>query len=977
MEEELVKSFKVLRGPLQKSASLRAYALTSIRRLLKHAKTVENLKLAHSTFGEWCLQGLRSSSWDIRTAAVATLEVFVRSRSSVPSTVTRHNRVVALELLHNLWQKNKISTQETTVLALTKVAQLCGEEELNIVLVRLVEYLGHPSQYISGLVYSQLQKLAIPYDFRVAALFRPFWRTIGVVVIQNFQTRPIIAQNLCDLLGVNVEGLLLLTEEFVLPHLVLSRKQNLILKIAHAHGPSISPFSLCFQRRNLAAILSFLILRVSGNTEETIMELLAEVSPDFNDNDLTDWVRQCPATIACELLKAIVDAGEARSSRAHQALRFLAQLDQRRSNRSSNTKKTDYLGNFLESHVLGIVTEFTIVLTDLESKESNIEKRRCITAIGELVKVGKDRYLPALPQICACLRSTMDDKGLCNSSFASWAILIKNLTEEYIEPLIDQTFALIVRYWDDFEPSTQELAHSLISELLKKSAHLFQDIFALIPSLASIPLMAKFEGELGAKRRQLDDQHGLVVFAERLRNENEAVVEQALKELIPQLKLKSQFIQQAILREPPEMFVAELTRALLDCCARLYGNPAITTLCGECLGKIGCLDPNRIESTREKKSVMVLYNFSKADETCDFVLHFLEHYLVGAFRAATTTRAQGFLAWAIQELLKVCEIGESLKSQSSFSNATYRKWINLPEDVQQTLTPFITSRYTVGAMPLPATLPRPFFSPTKDHSTWLRLIVSDLLSKSSNNNASLIFDVCARLIKGQDISIPTFLLPFAALCVVVCGIENDKAQFVDEIVSILKQPLTGNHATDENIKLCSESAFQILDYMSKWVQLRKKMYSAAVGKMDGDTSLEDAAAQIQSVEAVLEALPPDLISRRAVECNSYSRALFHWEQYIRQSKATAENPDELLERLQLIYAQIDEPDGIEGISAQLNTLNIDQQMLEHQKAGRWVAAQSWYELQLYQAPNDSEVQFNLLTCLRETGQYGKSCDIAR
>src|SRR4030095_1345126 len=121
----------------------------------------------------------------------------------------------------------------------------------------------------------------------------------------------------------------------------------------------------------------------------------------------------------------------------------------------------------------------------------------------------------------------------------------------------------------------------------------------------------------------------------------------------------------------------------------------------------------------------------------------------------------------------------------------------------------------------------------------------------------------------------------------------------------------------------------------------------------------------------LEALPPDLISRRAVECSSYSRALFHWEQYIRQFKATAENPDDLLERLQLIYAQIDEPDGIEGISAQLNTLNIDQQMLEHQKAGRWGAAQSWYELQLYQAPNDSEVQFNLLTCLRETGQYGK------
>ena len=140
--------------------------------------------------------------------------------------------------------------------------------------------------------------------------------------------------------------------------------------------------------------------------------------------------------------------------------------------------------------------------------------------------------------------------------------------------------------------------------------------------------------------------------------------------------------------------------------------------------------------------------------------------------------------------------------------------------------------------------------------------------------------------------------------------------------------------------------------------------------------------QISSVDAVLNVIPADVISRRAVECKSFSRALFHWEQFIRQQRdqhlaaSVSFNLEPLYERLQEIYTQIDEPDGIEGISSHLQILNIDQQILEHRKAGRWTAAQSWYELQLTEMPNDLNVQYNLLTSLKESGQHGK-CYIFR
>lgn len=132
------------------------------------------------------------------------------------------------------------------------------------------------------------------------------------------------------------------------------------------------------------------------------------------------------------------------------------------------------------------------------------------------------------------------------------------------------------------------------------------------------------------------------------------------------------------------------------------------------------------------------------------------------------------------------------------------------------------------------------------------------------------------------------------------------------------------------------------------------------------------------VKSVVDTIPPELISRRAIECKSYPRALFYWEQHIRdvrekdRGKATdATASTAQLQRLQDIYTQIDEPDGIEGISAHLHVLDIDQQILGHRKAGRWTAAQSWYEIQLAERPEDVEVQLNLLTCLKESGQHGK------
>ena len=133
--------------------------------------------------------------------------------------------------------------------------------------------------------------------------------------------------------------------------------------------------------------------------------------------------------------------------------------------------------------------------------------------------------------------------------------------------------------------------------------------------------------------------------------------------------------------------------------------------------------------------------------------------------------------------------------------------------------------------------------------------------------------------------------------------------------------------------------------------------------------------QISEVEGFLASIPAQAIADRAMECGSYARALFNWEQYIRQNRAIipsarmSQGEEDIYGRLQDIYAHIDEPDGLEGIGAHLAFLTEEQQVVHHAKAGRWAAAQAWYELRLAAEPNNTKLQTSLLECLRETGQY--------
>ena len=246
-------------------------------------------------------------------------------------------------------------------------------------------------------------------------LFAPYWRTIAVTVIQDIHRRPQIVQQISDLLAMSVSDFLSMTQVHTVPFFVLTKKQDILQRIADACGQSI--MVLCREHNNLAAFLSCVLLRTSSDVESLVMALLNSVSPEFGNVDCAELLKSEPQSTAAELLRAAGENDEVKRpkvcrsletsismrsnwSKAHQALQFLAETTHGRSVSGRGTaRKTDLIGQFFETHVLGIMALLADTINDGKGPQPTLEKIRCLGAIREMIRLAKSHVSNGLPQV--------------------------------------------------------------------------------------------------------------------------------------------------------------------------------------------------------------------------------------------------------------------------------------------------------------------------------------------------------------------------------------------------------------------------------------------------------------------------------------------------------------------------------------------------------------------------------------------------
>lgn len=395
--------------------------------------------------------------------------------------------------------------------------------------------------------------------------------------------------------------------------------------------------------------------------------------------------------------------------------------------------------------------------------------------------------------------------------------MLSHLEEEDIEALIETSFFIVGRYWSDLNASTAEVAKNMLTLLLDQHEAVVSSYVSRLPSLAHISALSGIDSRLNKLRPALVAEEALDIFAQRISHDNSGVVQQALKELVPYLKDNQSALYTSAISQRPDAVITTLLRGLLDCACKHAGTQTdIPQLCAECVGLIGCLDSNRIETVREQRSIVILNNFETANEMTDFTLFLLEVVLVPAFLSATDTKLQGFLSFAMQELLDRSEIKAACDMQSTGmlgGSEIYRKWIALPETVREVVTPFLSSHYMVAPM-VPAPIEYPLFRPERLYANWLRSFAIDLLRKGQSPFADMIFEPLTRVIRVKDLSTAEFLLPYLVLHILTGSrsTQLERDQVVGELMGILQhQPeKDASYLEREDMKrFCHVSVLQI------------------------------------------------------------------------------------------------------------------------------------------------------------------------
>lgn len=557
----------------------------------------------------------------------------------------------------------------------------------------------------------------------------------------------------------------------------------------------------------------------------------------------------------------------------------------------------------------------------------------------------------------------------------AWSIFVGTLRYADIGPFVGRTTGAIAANWPILSAKERDVAIEIVAQISDNAKHhiAYRDE---IVGLESIPELRAVARPMIDYRKDWSTMQSITNLLGRTTSKNIAVATASMRELRDVLCNKQEDMIELSRGDVFDPLVSEITRTLMLNATRDGDCEEIKDLSYECIGIVGALDPDRILPLPERASASLHSNFADHDESTDFALHLIRDLLVDAFRATNDTKHQSYLAYAIQELLKFCGFTQKvlLPGATNVPVKVRTKWATIPKDQHETLAPLLESRFELH-VPSPKPAERPVYPSTATYREWLQKWTTDLIGqimslKKSDRGAEdckTIFGVFRGILRSQDVAVAHHILPYLVLTLLLLGDEHHRVEMCTEINTVLQDQVNSSSpATADKRMLSSQVIFDLMDHLSKW--LRQSRHSKSGGTTDRHN-------HVKAVEDVLSSIESELMANAALQSKAYARSLRSFEQRLYQLKRTQKLPDrdlqEYYERIHQIYAELDEPDGMEGISTFVIAPSLEHQIREHESTGRWTSAQSCWEVRLQQSPDDVSLHVGLLKCLRNLGHYGQ------
>ncbi|KAM0756274.1 hypothetical protein T439DRAFT_320977 [Meredithblackwellia eburnea MCA 4105] len=967
----------VVEGGNENSSSTLSF-FKLLARLLNHVKlhdidfnSSENVGLFQAVF-----KGMEAESRAVRLSAGIAFLAIIQTHAE---TEMSSNFVAKLcqQLDHCLAhsQPSVVSTTVITMGRLARVATPQGVLECKC-LERLVGLLGHPNSFLKSLVRTELEQLAVFREIKVYALVQPHFAVIAPLLLGSKSNSSTLSAAL-DCFHQPRDTLLRMTREHTVPSLILNDHSAVLQQIADASKLSVQHMLL--EPPVADAILAYLYMRPDSERDHGLAVLMREVRGSGGGDSVT-LPKLIDSFRVPLVYRLVLELGDEHSRTTAQ--HALQEVERRR---RKTTNPID-LAIVMKENIVGILSHMNRGLNETSTHRPTHEKQRIIRSLQAVTQQVGPAIAGFSPQIMATLQSALDTDSLRDVTLEAFRVFITTLKFNEIGPFIGPTSATFVRLWPELSEAGRATAKSTLEYIILKNSDNLRNFVQDIADLGGIDELGKANRRLQEMRQQWSFAQRSDFLLSRIGSENEVVALQALRELRVLMTSSASHLQSLATGDTFDRSIGPIIKALLGASAKDgTENEESRNIAFECIGVLGALDPDRFEMSPAEAPFIVAHDFNDNEESVQFALHLIQDLLIGAYRSTNDTRHQEFLAFAIQELLRFCGFTPELVNSSSNSSrgndsVIRRRWNALPKWVLETCGPLLGASFGFKERSTQSPATYPIYEHNFSYRDWIRTWANDLMGKLKSDTAKRIFSAFPPILHLEDVAVAQHLLPHLVLSALISGSDEDRNRVHQEINSVLADQISSSRQRhSENSRMLSaQTIFGLMDHLSRWMTHARKANQDAsqTKKSKSRTSAQHEnwwTAALIPVESAIRDVQYTLVGQAALTCKSYARSLLNFEAHIVERRASNNTSNAELqmyfENLHECYANLDEPDGMEGISTNIIAPSILHQIREHESTGRWTSAQSCWEVKLQQTPGDPANHLGLLRCLRNLGHY--------
>ncbi|CAO1396698.1 unnamed protein product [Diamesa hyperborea] len=626
--------------------------------------------------------------------------------------------------------------------------------------------------------------------------------------------------------------------------------------------------------------------------------------------------------------------------------------------RMDTNMEAEEVAHFISRRFLGVLNNFEMVLIDLDCEKS--VKRDTLLSLGGIIRLlGTNLITPFSFKIMAVLKtayavtlhSNLDMSEIC---LEIWKIFICTADISSLGSVLSKIFVALEPYLENYPKQVNEIYRYLVVENENLLSCYIPDLFFIDKTSADINVKTAIKKRIRSQKLNDGFFDNFKMFMKHLSHENAdgGVRIYGLMFLSELCQSNRRELNNLIIGKVcMNPIVEELLQTLINNCK---SNNRMLQLCAaECLGEVGAIEPGL-----QAPNYSPQRPFSSTIRSVSFACMALTE-LCRSYQYQNDSKCVDGLSLAIQEILKAQKVDVQKR-------INMKVWEAIPERMRPLMEPLLTSAYTPLNFNINKNSPQhPVFGTTSD---WAYVWSSVLIERISDENTKHLLG-CIRPSMRNNNHNASLFLPYVLLHSIEKS-EVDQHELIKEEFEFVFQFLLNDNQNEKHqnekkylkqfefiptesgcenvdgtgkIELgiqCAKMIFDLFDFLENWIRTRT-------------TRTLLLYAQIQGI---LNHFDKKMLATVNFKCREYARALIYLEEYIKENKK--ERLQEELSLLAKIYAELEDPDSVEGVRCVKTTeLTLSEQILINNVTGSLHESATCFE-RLIQIGEFSAEHFN-------------------